>query len=621
MRHILKIVVLLLVAAGSLHAQTKLAIVNSKHDFRATSSATIRSTSQQDACIFCHTPHNSDPGPYLWNQKLSTTNFSTYTSSTLQSNVAPIQSQDVSKLCLSCHDGTIALGDTVNNGLVPFVQGSSYTLPLNSPANLATARGFADDHPFGFVPTLSAEIKTPAPDGPVRLDGTGKVQCTSCHDPHRENADSTVGKFLVTSNESSAICLACHTTAGWVTSNHRMPPDPGEDLKYTALQGAHTGYAGVSKNGCESCHRPHSPQTAQRLLKFQEENTCYQCHDGTVVAENLKAEIYTKPYKHPVDVTPSSHDASEKPSSALYPLPETSSGAPRHAECMDCHNAHYSNSLKAQPPQIDGPLLGVSGQSVGNSYLPQSVNEYEICFKCHADSANRPQYLDTGIVGIGYGRNPQRQFDSGNPNRSNTRIEFQFSPSYHPVTRPRDLSIGLGGEVPSLRLAPISSGGSTLPSRTLSATSYIYCTDCHNSDTGNNLGTLSGPAGPHASNFPHLLERANTLEPPPAMAGGASPGVSYSPTNYALCDKCHDVEGSINQDRSFKQHALHVRANNTACSTCHDPHASQSPMLINFDRSIVGPSSGGRLEFQHTGFQKGNCYLSCHGKDHNPESY
>jgi predicted CXXCH cytochrome family protein len=597
------------------------AVLNSKHDFRAESKAAIRSVSGRDACVFCHTPHNSNPGTYLWNQKLSTAQFPAYSSTTLQSNVTPIQPQDVSKLCLSCHDGTIALGDTVNDGLFQFMQGTAYALPATSASNLAAHNGFTDDHPFGFVPAHTSQIKIPMGANPVRLDGAGKVQCTSCHDPHQENLDPTVGKFLVTQNAESALCLTCHVQAGWEYSAHRMPPDPKEDVKYTAAQGAHTGYVGVAKNGCESCHRPHAPATAQRLVKFAESSTCYQCHDGSVTTLNIKSEFLAKTYRHPVQITPSVHDASENPLSALHPLPETSNGTPRHSECVDCHNPHFANTTSAQPPLVNGTLLGVKGQSAANTYLLQSSNEYEICFKCHADSANKPQSNDFSIVGVGYGRNPQRMSEVNNPNRFNTRLEFQFSPSYHPVTRPRNLSTGFGGDVPSLRQQPITPGGARLTSRQLSGASYIYCSDCHNNDTGRNLGTSDSPKGPHGSNLPHLLERASSLEPPPATSGASSAGVAYALTDYGLCDKCHDVEGSILRDQSFTYHATHVRAANAACSTCHAPHASQRPMLIDFDCTIVGPSSSGRLEYLRIGARNGTCYLTCHGKDHNPATY
>jgi hypothetical protein len=69
----------------------KAAVVNSRHDFRITSSATIRATAAVNAgeqlCVFCHTPHNSNPGTELWNQNMGSATFGTYTSSTLQSTV------------------------------------------------------------------------------------------------------------------------------------------------------------------------------------------------------------------------------------------------------------------------------------------------------------------------------------------------------------------------------------------------------------------------------------------------------------------------------------------------------------------------------------------------------
>lgn len=310
---------------------------------------------------------------------------------------------------------------------------------------------------------------------------------------------------------------------------------------------------------------------------------------------------------------------SEGPTSSRFPMPETATGTPRHSECADCHNPHFSQATRpgfvARPPAVTPPLLGVRGQSVGNGYLPQSANQYEICFKCHGDSANKPQSLDTSTGGIGYGRNPRRQGDVGNPNAYNARMEFTTSASYHPVTRPSN------GNVTSLRPYMTELSGSAILGRPLNGGALIYCTDCHNSDTGKNVGpTGVSAAGPHGSNIPHILERQSMLEPVPGLPGKTSPGTPYSITSYGLCDKCHDLQNKLLLDRSFK-HREHVQQDGAACSTCHDPHASNQPNLINFDLSIVGANSAGQLNYLSRGAGHGTCNLACHGVDHKDSTY
>lgn len=62
---------------------------------------------------------------------------------------------------------------------------------------------------------------------------------------------------------------------------------------------------------------------------------------------------------------------------------------------------------------------------------------------------------------------------------------------------------------------------------------------------------------------------------------------------------------------------------------CHDPHgisgtqgnATNNSRLINFDTTIVKPTSSGQLKWVSGGTNKGTCYLTCHGKSHNPYSY
>jgi hypothetical protein len=162
-----RITLLLVLALGATTAvqlraaKGKSFIVNTKHDFRITSSASIHSVSPQDVCMFCHTPHNAASGPMIWNQKLSERDFPKYSSSTLQSAITPIGPQDSSKLCLSCHDGTIALGDTENDGLIQFV---TRFRPLHLRISLETGKGSPTITPSALCPSTPRTFITRRPE-------------------------------------------------------------------------------------------------------------------------------------------------------------------------------------------------------------------------------------------------------------------------------------------------------------------------------------------------------------------------------------------------------------------------------------------------------------------------
>ncbi|MBI4714888.1 MAG: hypothetical protein HY760_02945, partial [Nitrospirae bacterium] len=79
-----------------------------------------------EVCVFCHTPHGADPeaasqiGAPLWNRFLSTARYTLYdqvwSTSFEAYEIAPQPGAPTgySRLCLSCHDGTIALGTVTN---------------------------------------------------------------------------------------------------------------------------------------------------------------------------------------------------------------------------------------------------------------------------------------------------------------------------------------------------------------------------------------------------------------------------------------------------------------------------------------------------------------------------
>jgi predicted CXXCH cytochrome family protein len=570
-------------------AQTMVTAPTNKHNLSASGPGPVKSTAMTEICVFCHTPHNANPATQLWNQTLSGSTYTPYTSTTMTATAGVPQGS--SKLCMSCHDGTVAIGSTMSAGQIA-MQGLTGGR-LSGASALGT--NLSDDHPISFVPVTGTEIVNPVVGSPVKLDPNGQVQCRTCHDPHQMDIDPTTKKFLVASNSSSGLCLTCHNKRYWTSnpSTHMTSTKP-----YAAAQGAHTGYATVATNGCESCHKPHTATVPQRSLKAVEELTCAQCHGPNAVGRNIQAE-FNKAYTHPTySVTPSVHDASESPTNPSHQLPEPSAATPRHAECEDCHNPHASYALATTAPKASGKLAGVWGINRNSvvvlpSGTPPSVNEYEICFKCHADSANMPQ--GGGVPAPPY---PSRQAPQWNK-----RLQFDATAvSFHPVE-----ASARATSAPSLK------AGWTL-------TSVIGCTDCHDSDTGPKAPTPgTGPAGPHGSSFKHLLAGRYDMD---------NQNTTESASAYALCYKCHD-RTIVLSNLSCREHDRHVRSENASCSICHDPHGISSAQgtttnnahLINFDKRFVTPSSSGVLRWDQTSLGKGRCYLTCHGKNHNPESY
>ena len=99
-------------------ASSKMSIVYSKHNLSLSGPGLIKSSTEDRVCIFCHTPHNANPLTPLWNKKIDPahyTSYDMYSSSTMKSTKSAIGPTGPSRLCLSCHDGTIALGSVLTS--------------------------------------------------------------------------------------------------------------------------------------------------------------------------------------------------------------------------------------------------------------------------------------------------------------------------------------------------------------------------------------------------------------------------------------------------------------------------------------------------------------------------
>jgi len=508
-------------------------------------------------CSFCHTPHGALSGTPLWSHELSAAVYKIYQSSSLQANVG--QPTGSSKLCLSCHDGTVALTESIRGE----PSGGAYIAPGAS--NIGT--DLSDDHPISFVystalSTEDIQIHPPSvlPEQ-LKLDRSGELQCTTCHNPH----DNRYGNFLVMSNSMSRMCVACHDLSGWRLSSHANSSALASIANDPYLQ--NNEYDTVVENGCVSCHRPHSAGGNERLLHFARlEDNCLNCHDGSVAKTNLKAAL-GKFSRHDVVRYEGIHDPEELPSAAVM-----------HVECVDCHNPHAVQDTPAQAPVVPGQMRGVTGVTASGSSTDSVQYEYEVCFKCHADNPNRPLSTITRQI-----------------TQTNTRLEFDpSSVSFHPVVTP-----GVNQDVPSLK-----------PPMTVAT--MIYCTDCHNSDSS------SGAKGPHGSIYPNLLAyRYETSD--------YTQESSYSYQLCYTCHSRNSIlnNESFTRHAEHLQEQIPCSACHDAhgISAAQGTRSSNSH-LINFDTSIVRPDpSTGRLEFIDTGTFHGRCYLQCHGEIHSPQEY
>jgi len=322
------------------------------------------------------------------------------------------------------------------------------------------------------------------------------------------------------------------------------------------------------KYGCGSCHVGFDFTNGGGAAR------CISCHgSGSQTTTGLASQAiqlkdigkeFAKNFKHPVFTKQrNTHSARET-------LPETNPATPRHVDCADCHSAHFVTT--------DNPYAGLTGKKIGNFTAPVT-KEYELCYLCHGDSANLPVRA------------------------SNKKAEFALTnKSFHPVE-------GEGKNLAVISLLRPYREKKTVPNDI----TMIKCADCHASDDPN------APKGPHGSKYEGLLsENYNTGD-----------ALTESDFTFGLCYKCHK-RTSILANESFPLHSRHItgeqnfKGGGTSCYTCHSSHGSQdNRYLIKFNKDYVRESSSGKLQFVEKGVSTfhGECWLSCHGVDHNPKSY
>jgi len=638
-----------MVAATLTRAQAPKTDVIGIHDMGPFGQSPI--TGSLTTCQYCHAPHSAHPDQQpLWSQKLSTVNnYSLYSNPEMVNQPQEPPLGSASNLCLSCHDGTVAPGQTSPWG--PIQMSGSMNSQDVFGTNLTGVHPFNFKLPLQSAPNLLPSLLAGTTGNPAVKLINGNVQCTSCHEPHAQNIDPVAGDFLVMNNANSALCLACHVSApeqvlnvskhsirtqsGIIGTLGREPTEKfnpftfwqhsaHEQATYKVSKTANLGpYGNTKQNGCLSCHAPHKAPGAVSLLTGPAQpvpnmdpatQNCISCHNGGSNLSPAVPNVFAEFAKtgHPFPTGHNQHAVNE--SEVL--------NKNRHATCVDCHDPHATTQTPTFAlTTIRGSQYGAIGISAsdGTTVVRPAANQFETCLRCHGTSAGKQ------ILPI-FGYLPTRAATTGDA----LNLIPQFSAtakSSHPVTHDSSSPF----PQPSLLKFMLNLDGHT-QGRAMGT--RILCTDCHNADDNREFGG-SGPNGPHGSRFSHILERRYEFsQVAPGFPPAAGPGTAIQNLlppvidpaaggPYSLCAKCHNLS-NIMSNASFSKHSLHISAG-FSCSVCHAAHgigASSAGItgerLVNFDLAVVAPNDKSKLPISYVR-STGTCSLKCHNVDHNAD--
>ena len=544
MNRIIQYCFLCVLLSATMMSQTS--IKNSKHDLSVNSTgSTIKALSEQEICVFCHTPHKSSAIAQLWNHQPTNATYTLYSSDYLTSKTyaTPGQPKQKSKLCMSCHDGTIALGSVINTAgsgtTGTITMGGGITTMPAGPGNLGIT--LVDDHPigFGYSPASDSELvaRTWPWAGNVKLDpnlSSGTVECITCHNPH----NNQYSKFLQISNTNAALCEYCHNKIGWNASIHKNSLQA-----YTPTGGTATT---VAEYSCRNCHKAHSGGGTPYILRAVEQNTCYDgtntgCHgsSATSLSNRIQPEL-NKTWRHTTNTIDGLHKNISGGESALQ-----LGSSNRHAECPDCHNPHQatvsvtkatrgalriSGALKNSwgvEPTWPAPNTGMLNNDVTwavptiYTKVSPAIDEYQVCLKCHSGYVTLPNLKRDIAAEI-------------NPNYT----------SYHGI---------VPGGITNANVTTITTNEPWATNK------RVWCSDCHGSESatspkGVHGSTLTG-VGPGTSNSDKMLIAT----------------IQSSSTGTPLCLTCHKVT-SYNSGSTGSNYPEHNRGNHQVaegCFACH----------------------------------------------------
>jgi hypothetical protein len=526
----------------------------------STSATAVKSTSETQVCVFCHTPHGATPNAApLWNKALSTATYTPYTSSSLQAETIYgqlAQPGGTSKLCLSCHDGTLAVAavNVMNNkgsrtaqssGVAPDVinTGPGGTMPVGAGALTGFTRDLGvdltNDHPISLTydaPVANANGELRVPDAnqdippasgaivgvrkpghkpmlPLEATGPagiGQIQCGTCHDAHIRDASGGQNiKFLRANRFQEGqptgagfdpvgdnMCIACHDKAGmsWAYSAHANPQVATQlfNPAAAALYELPPGLP-VWQAACLNCHDAHTVQGARRLLREGTDSTSIPKSGGNSAIEETCYQCHSNLAQSIVTPTTTVPDIKTDYQLPRH-MPITSLEQPAGSEVHDIGTANNDVPTQRGKDLIESPAL------LGNGNV---LNRHAECTDCH--NPHRVVKFNQFIGANGVISGPPDASGSHNHNAPHTNIASGVLRGAWGV-EPTSFASTAFGALPISYAVKRGDPGNSLDTTVAAAhltREYQVCLKCH-SDYGFGLtpptlgatgGTLPGTNG------------------------------------------------------------------------------------------------------------------------------
>lgn len=416
------------VTGGSVQAARISDIKNTKHNFSHQGPNVVRAAEQpankqqNQICVFCHTPHGTTPGVSpLWNKKLSSATYTVYTSLTLDSEVIKGSGLDQpagsSKLCLSCHDGTLAIGD-VNVMWGLGTSNSSWYQQMLGTEDYEATTFFEGKMPYGgnavggviaqsgisavqsgFTRRLGTDLTN---DHPISVSYTETLATRDGEMRHMNNEQKSLAQTGSTPSYALGGIIGVRGESGY---RPKVPLEP---------VGPPVSYGQYGKEGqvqCASCHDPHIRDTDVtvgnakflRLSRFQlaeptgvytdvSDISCLACHErgGASWAYSAHANPQITDPATPIGTSGQTGTGTgvvfttSEAQQRQFPT-VTDNGANSNlpvwkAACLNCHDTHTVQGARK--------LLREGTDSTENPKVGGSPAMEEACFQCHTPSTN-----------------------------------------------------------------------------------------------------------------------------------------------------------------------------------------------------------------------------------------